>query len=50
MALATLCANLTRSGRRFRPVFRPFVVDHRARSGSRDEAEAVVARLKALGR
>lgn len=49
MALATLCADMMRRDPPFRPRFHAFVVDHRARSGSREEAEAVVARLHDLG-
>lgn len=49
MALATLCADMKQPGQVLRPKFHAFVVDHGARSGSRNEAEAVIARLQDLG-
>ncbi|KAL8832056.1 MAG: hypothetical protein Q9191_000510 [Dirinaria sp. TL-2023a] len=49
MALATLCADVKQPRSVFRPKFHAFVVDHGARSGSRNEAEAVAARLQDLG-
>lgn len=48
MALAGLCAELRASDTRF-PSFRAYIVNHKARSGSEQEAQAVKNNLKALG-
>ena len=48
MALAGLCAQLRANDARF-PIFKAYIVDHKARSGSREEAGAVKFNLKMLG-
>ncbi len=45
MALAYLCRSLPMQ----RPRFKAFIVDHRAREGSRREAEAVRDALEGMG-
>ncbi|KAH0545590.1 hypothetical protein FGG08_000421 [Glutinoglossum americanum] len=49
MALATLCKGFYPTPRYERINFRPFVVDHKARRGSTEEARGVVSALKMLG-
>ena len=50
MALAALCVNLkARKRKTFRPVFHAFIVDHKARPGSHEEAATVASRLKRSG-
>ena len=48
MALAGLCAELRANDIRF-PSFKAYIVNHKARLGSRQEAQAVKRNLKALG-
>ncbi|KAJ8607590.1 hypothetical protein MRB53_040174 [Persea americana] len=49
MALAALCADLSRSDTNSRPEFEAFIVDHKIRSGSTAEAELVKDRLETIG-
>ena len=50
MALATLCRKLQQRGRHLiRPRFHAFVVDHKARPGSGEEAAVVASRLNQMG-
>lgn len=49
MALAGLCSQLRAHDIRF-PVFKAYIVDHKARSNSGDEARAVKDNLKLLGK
>lgn len=50
MALAYLCRQLTQSGLVDDLDITAFVIDHRAREESREEAQTVARRLRALGR
>ena len=53
MALAHLCANLQKTcsvGPENRFVFLPFIIDHRARPGSTQEAVRTKLRLETLGK
>ncbi len=49
MALASLCARVQCSGL-YNWRFRAFIVDHGARAGSNDEAQAVAELLKKKGK
>ena len=48
MALASLCSQLSENDPRFLP-FKAYIVDHRFRSGSREEALSVKSNLDELG-
>ena len=49
MALARLCRDFRPTSRHEEIEFRPFIVDHKARPGSTEEAREVVSALKTLG-
>ena len=49
MALTTLCLELSRSPGLSSLQFHAFIVDHKARDGSADEAQLVANRVRALG-
>ena len=50
MVLSKLCMNLAEQNKqKWKPEFHAFIVDHKARVGSHEEAHLVSSRLQKLG-